>query len=56
MKIFGKNITLSGIIKTVAPVVAIFYPPAAVVVGEYLGFTGAAAAAAGAATINAAAT
>jgi len=55
-KIFGKNISLSGIVKTVAPVIAIVYPPAAVVVGQYLGFTGVAAAAAGAATINAATT
>jgi uncharacterized membrane protein YtjA (UPF0391 family) len=56
MKIFGKNISLSGTIKTLAPIIAIVYPPAAIVVGEYLGFTGVAAAAAGAATINAATT
>ena len=54
MKIFGKNITLSGTLKTLAPVLVVVFPEAPIAIGQFLGFTGTAAAAAGAATVNAA--
>jgi len=41
------------VIRVAAVVVSIVYPPAAIAVGEFLGFTGVAAGAAGAATISA---
>lgn len=47
----GWRSRLTRIVRVAAPIVSIVYPPAAVVVGEFLGFTGAAASVAGAATI-----
>lgn len=44
---------IKKVAKYVAPVVAIFYPPAAIAIGEFLGFTGATAVAAGSAAISA---
>jgi len=52
-KIFGKNISLRGTIKTLAPIISIVYPGAGEAIGLALGFTGTAAVAAGSAALSA---